>query len=288
MLGFSLETESVKALQDRLTAGTLTSETLTKAYLARIALTNAEGPALQAVRSVNPARSAEATALDPSARRAAAARPAARHPGAARRHDRRRRAADHGRLDRAAEVGADGGRHAGRQAQGGGRDHPRQDQRRPSSTALFDANMPEGYSSLGGQVLLPSDTDKTPAGSSAGSAGCDGGRPGGADDRPGDLDRHGAAHRARGCRRRRRPEADGRTRVERRACCRSRSRRTRPARSPARCATPRRALEALTGALVPAVDDRAGGQADRRHLVDARAPYPAAITTVTGARRDDA
>ena len=27
---------------------------------------------------------------------------------------------------------------------------------------LFDANMPEGYSSLGGQVLLPSDTDKTP------------------------------------------------------------------------------------------------------------------------------
>ena len=35
---------------------------------------------------------------------------------------------------------------------------------------LFDANMPEGYSSLGGQVLLPSDTDKTPAGSSAGSA----------------------------------------------------------------------------------------------------------------------
>ena len=35
---------------------------------------------------------------------------------------------------------------------------------------LFDANIPEGYSSLGGQVLLPSDTDKTPAGSSGGSA----------------------------------------------------------------------------------------------------------------------
>ena len=35
---------------------------------------------------------------------------------------------------------------------------------------LFDANIPEGYSSLGGQVLLPNDTDKTPAGSSAGSA----------------------------------------------------------------------------------------------------------------------
>ena len=35
---------------------------------------------------------------------------------------------------------------------------------------IFDSNLPEGYSSLGGQVLLPSDTDKTPAGSSAGSA----------------------------------------------------------------------------------------------------------------------
>jgi len=35
---------------------------------------------------------------------------------------------------------------------------------------LFDSNLPEGYSSLGGQVLVPSDTDKTPAGSSAGAA----------------------------------------------------------------------------------------------------------------------
>ena len=34
---------------------------------------------------------------------------------------------------------------------------------------LFDANMPEGYSSLGGQVLMASDTDNSPGGSSAGS-----------------------------------------------------------------------------------------------------------------------
>src|ERR1051325_7149021 len=52
-LPFSLETQSVKSLQAPLTAGTLTSETLTKAYLARIALANAEGPAIQAVRSLN-------------------------------------------------------------------------------------------------------------------------------------------------------------------------------------------------------------------------------------------
>ncbi len=35
---------------------------------------------------------------------------------------------------------------------------------------LLDSGAPEGYSSLGGQVLLPSDTDKTPAGSAAGSS----------------------------------------------------------------------------------------------------------------------
>jgi hypothetical protein len=34
----------------------------------------------------------------------------------------------------------------------------------------FDPNMPQGYSSLGGQALLPSDTNKSPGGSSAGSA----------------------------------------------------------------------------------------------------------------------
>ncbi len=36
--------------------------------------------------------------------------------------------------------------------------------------AMEGANMPQGYSSLGGQVLLPSDTNKSPGGSSAGSA----------------------------------------------------------------------------------------------------------------------
>ena len=67
---------------------------------------------------------------------------------------------------------------------------------------LFDANMPEGYSSLGGQVLLPSDTDKTPAGSVGRQRGRDRGRARRADRRPGDLDRHGAADRPGGRRRR--------------------------------------------------------------------------------------
>ncbi len=34
----------------------------------------------------------------------------------------------------------------------------------------FDPNMAQGYSSLGGQVLLPNDTNKSPGGSSAGAA----------------------------------------------------------------------------------------------------------------------
>lgn len=43
-LPFALETETVQSLQARQTAGTLSAETLTKAYLARIAVSNAEGP----------------------------------------------------------------------------------------------------------------------------------------------------------------------------------------------------------------------------------------------------
>ncbi|TDC52013.1 hypothetical protein E1212_10425 [Jiangella ureilytica] len=46
-LPFSLETETAQSLQARQAAGTLTAETLTRAYLARIAAANAEGPAVQ-------------------------------------------------------------------------------------------------------------------------------------------------------------------------------------------------------------------------------------------------
>ena len=52
-----------------MTAGTLTAEELVKAYLYRIALANAEGPAIQAVRDLNPDAIAEAQALDTRARR---------------------------------------------------------------------------------------------------------------------------------------------------------------------------------------------------------------------------
>ena len=106
------------------------------------------------------------------------------------------RAADHGRLDRAAELDADGRLDARREAEGGGRDHPRQDERlrarrpvrREHARGLLVARRP-------GAAAVRHRQD---AGRLLGRlGGRDGRRPGGADGRPGDLDRHGADDRAR-------------------------------------------------------------------------------------------
>jgi Asp-tRNA(Asn)/Glu-tRNA(Gln) amidotransferase A subunit family amidase len=169
-LPFSLETESVKGLQARMAAGTLTAQQLTRAYLARIAMTNAEGPATQAVRDVaGPSVLADAAKLD------------------AERKKGKLRGPLHGipvLLDDSIDA-------LGLPTTGGSIALQHSTPSKDSAIAaklkaagaivlgktnvselggLFDANMPEGYSSLGGQVLLPSDTDKTPAGSSAGSS----------------------------------------------------------------------------------------------------------------------
>lgn len=63
-LSFSLETESVSDLQRRQTEGTLSAQRLTKAYLARIARTNVQGPGLNAVRAFNPNAVADAQVRD--------------------------------------------------------------------------------------------------------------------------------------------------------------------------------------------------------------------------------
>ncbi len=54
ILPFSLETTGAAALEAKMVAGTLTSEQLVKAELTRIALANANGPAVQAVRAISP------------------------------------------------------------------------------------------------------------------------------------------------------------------------------------------------------------------------------------------
>jgi Asp-tRNA(Asn)/Glu-tRNA(Gln) amidotransferase A subunit family amidase len=168
-LPFPLETESVTGLQARMTARTLTSETLTRAYLARIALTNAEGPAIQAVRSLNADAVSEARALDRERARRGPRGPLHGIPvllddsvdatglpttGGSIALQNNRPSRDAALVARLRAAGAIVLGKANIGELGG----------------LFDANMPEGYSSLGGQVLLPSDADKTPAGSSAGSA----------------------------------------------------------------------------------------------------------------------
>jgi amidase len=167
---FALEVESIAGLQSRMTAGTLTSYDLTKAYLARIAMTNAEGPALQAVRAVeaNTALSA-ANKLD----------------------NQRKRGLVRGPLHGIPVLLSDVIDAKGMPTTGGSVALQNAVATKSATlvekleaagavvvgktnvtelNGIFDANLPEGYSSLGGQVMLPSDTDKTTAGSSAGSA----------------------------------------------------------------------------------------------------------------------
>ena len=168
-LDFSLETESAKSLQARLTAGTLSSETLVKAYLARIARTNAEGPAIQAVRALNTNAVTEAKALDAERASSGARGPLHGIPvlvddfidvsglpttAGSIALQKSMPSADAALVAKLKAAGAIVLGKTNVSELGG----------------LFDANMPEGYSSLGGQVLLPSDTDKTVAGSAAGSA----------------------------------------------------------------------------------------------------------------------
>ena len=169
-LQFSLETESVAGLQARMAAGTLTAQGLTRAYLARIALTNAEGPSIQAVRDgAGPTVLAEASRLDAERRRGKVRGPLHGVPvllddtidalglpttagSIALQHSQP--AKDAGLVAKLKAAGAIVLGKTNVSELGG----------------VLDDNAPHGYSSLGGQVLLPSDTDKTTAGSSAGSA----------------------------------------------------------------------------------------------------------------------
>lgn len=168
-LPFSLESESVQSLQARMTARTLTAETLTRAYLARIALTNAEGPAVQAVRIINEEAVKQARELDrerawKGARGPLHGMPVLVHEGI----DVRGLPTTGGSIALQYTMPKDDAAVVARLKKAGaiilGKTNMTE------FNGLFDANLPEGYSSLGGQVLLPPDTDKTPAGSSAGAA----------------------------------------------------------------------------------------------------------------------
>ncbi|RKQ92103.1 amidase [Solirubrobacter pauli] len=167
-LDFPLETATVADLQQRLTAGTLSATQLTKAYLQRIALTNTEGPSINAVRLINPKALEEAAKAD-----------AERAAGTVR-----------GPLHGIPVLVKDNLDVAGLPTTAGSvalensvpdKDSPVVARLRAAGAILLGklnlsefanfltSGMPSGYSSLGGQVLNPYNADITPSGSSSGS-----------------------------------------------------------------------------------------------------------------------
>jgi len=168
-IDFALDSASAASLQERMTAGTLTAETLTRAYLARIAVANAQGPAIQAVREVNGNAVTEAAALD-AERGATGPRgplhgiPVLLDDGI----DVDGLPSTGGSIALQGSMPAEDSEIAARLEAAGaiilGKTNVSE------LNGLFSSEMPDGYSSLGGKVLRPSDTITSPGGSSAGSA----------------------------------------------------------------------------------------------------------------------
>jgi amidase len=171
LLSFPLEHASATALEEMMAGGQLTSEQLVKAELYRVALTNSQGPSIQAVRRLAPGAIAAAKASDELR---ASGKPVGTLAGIP------------FLVDDSIDI-------AGLPTSGGSialQDNlPTGDAtlvaklKAAGAIVLGDTNttelggemegssMPQGYSSLGGQALLPADTNKSPGGSAAGSAG---------------------------------------------------------------------------------------------------------------------
>ncbi len=180
-LGFSLETETAQSLIRKLNKDEVSAEELTRAYLDRIALTNAEGPATQAVREINADAIKEARKLDQERWKYRTGEPAGPNDTRPPRPalwglpvlvndtiDAKSLSTTGGSIAlQGLKPANDSALVAKLKAAGAivlGKTNVTE------LNGVFDANLPKGYSSLGGQVLLPNDTDKTPAGSSAGAA----------------------------------------------------------------------------------------------------------------------
>lgn len=163
-----LETVTIAELTRLMDQGRITSVQLTKAYLRRISTLDAGGPAVNAVRCLNPRALEEARAADTQRRKGAAHSPLLGIPVLLK--------------DNIDALGM--ATTAGSVALANS--HPVSDAplvaqlRAAGAVILGKANltefanfltngMPGGYSSLGGQVLNPYDVSQTPSGSSAGS-----------------------------------------------------------------------------------------------------------------------
>lgn len=166
-LPVNLETATVAQLKNALDSGQVTSEQLTRAYLDRIQSLDAQPPALNAVRAVNPNALAEARAADVARRTGAPARPLLGIPVLVKDNIDVK-----GMPTTAGSVAlADSCPSA---------DAPLVAQLRKAGAVVLakgnltefanflTSGMPAGYSSLGGQVLNPYDASQSPSGSSSG------------------------------------------------------------------------------------------------------------------------
>ena len=286
-------------------AGTLTSKQLVKAELYRIALTNADGSGDPGDPQHQPRSDRGSRGESDAHAGQARNRPLGRwrDPGGRRRLDRTSRACRRALARSRCEndmPAADATIVAKLKAAGAiilG------DTNTTELGGVFEGpNMPQGYSSLGGQVLLASDTNKNVGRLLGRLGGCRGRRSRAAGDRHGDLDRSGPADRAGGQRRRRGAEADGRagqphghpagrqvpglararsarrsaTSRPRWACSPAPTRATRPRRASRRCRTTRRPV--ADGA--ERQENRRGREHDRAHTRRA-SPSSAALGATT-------
>ena len=294
-LRFSLETESAKSLQDRMTAGTLTSRDADEGLPGTDRAHQRRGPGDAGRARAQPERDRRGQGARRRARvqRRRAARCTASRCWSTTRSTSTGLATTAGSIAlQDSSPAADSKIVAKLKAAGAiilGKTNVSE------LGGVFDANMPEGYSSLGGQVLLAVRHRQDAGRLLGGLGGGDGDRPGGADRRHGDLDRHRAAdraggHRGRGRRSSRRSAASAAT-----ACCRSRSRRTRRARSPGRCTTRRPSCRRSRAATRrPRDGGRAGSGLPRgltptalsgkqvAVIASTTAPYPAVVTALAG------
>jgi Asp-tRNA(Asn)/Glu-tRNA(Gln) amidotransferase A subunit family amidase len=187
ILPFPLETASAASLEAKMNAGKLTSEELVKAELTRIGLANAQGPAIQAVRALNASAIDDAMHSDRHRARHGARGPLEGIPvliedsmnaeglatsGGSIALENSMPKADAALVAKLKAAGAIVLGDTNTTELGGMFNENLIDQGTTPNctTATTSGCMPQGYSSLGGQVLVASDTNESPAGSSAGSA----------------------------------------------------------------------------------------------------------------------
>jgi Asp-tRNA(Asn)/Glu-tRNA(Gln) amidotransferase A subunit family amidase len=186
VLPFPLETASAASLEAMLGSHQLTSVQLVKAELTRIALANANGPAIQAIRAINAYAISEADASDRYRAKHGARSPLEGIPvlvddsidvgglatsGGSIALEEELPTADAVLIARLKAAGAVILGDTNTTELGGEFNQNLIDHSATANctTATTSGCMPQGYSSLGGQVLLPSDTNASPGGSSAGS-----------------------------------------------------------------------------------------------------------------------